>query len=210
MVGDCFLSGVGSPTDDDMIAATIDRIADSSGSAVDLKLTYQDVSDSSQTIEVAIPGSYAVSSVVVNHTVSKFIDAGKEVFSKHCVKQEKILVNSISCHPFSVMFSNSFFLRVVKSRDCVANKLHEIFFSKSILQNRNKVTSNLFFNPLQKGKTLDSSKLKEFADDNFKFDNNGRKFSKKGQKTRAISFRTAFSNDLYCRHVKTTACLGKR
>ena len=80
MVGDCFLSGVGSPTDDDMIAVTIDRIADSSGSAVDLKVTYQDVSDSSQTIEVAIPGSYAVSCLVVNYSVPNFIDAWKEVF----------------------------------------------------------------------------------------------------------------------------------
>ena len=31
---------------------------------------------------------------------------------------------------------------------------------------------------LNKRQTLDFSKLKEFADDNFKFDENGRKFSK--------------------------------
>ena len=34
----------------------------------------------------------------------------------------------------------------------------------------------LVFNPFPNDKYLDSSKLKEFADDNFKFDENGRKF----------------------------------
>ena len=34
------------------------------------------------------------------------------------------------------------------------------------------------FNPFPKDKSLDSSKLKEFADDSFKFHENGRKFSK--------------------------------
>ena len=62
-------------------------------------------------------------------------------------------------------------------------------------------------------------KLKEFADDNFKFDENGRKLYKKGRKHwgtmrncsyKTIStFPTVYSKDLYCRHVKTRACLGK-
>ena len=34
------------------------------------------------------------------------------------------------------------------------------------------------FKPITKWQILDSSKLKEFADDNFKFDENGRKLSK--------------------------------
>ena len=34
------------------------------------------------------------------------------------------------------------------------------------------------FRPFPKRQNLDSSKLKEFADDNLKFDENGRKFSK--------------------------------
>ena len=34
-----------------------------------------------------------------------------------------------------------------------------------------------FPSPFPKRQILDSSKLKEFADDNFKFDENGRKFS---------------------------------
>ena len=62
--------------------------------------------------------------------------------------------------------------------------------------------------------------LKAFVDDNFKFDENVRKFSKKRENTvgkaeialshRAISpFPTVFPKDLCCRHVKTRACLGK-
>ena len=66
---------------------------------------------------------------------------------------------------------------------------------------------------------LDPSKLTEFADDNFKFDENGRKFIQMGRKhcgkrrnclLRAISsFLTVFSKALYCRCIKTRACLGK-
>ena len=40
----------------------------------------------------------------------------------------------------------------------------------------------LFFS-FPKRKILDSSKLKEFADDNFKFDQNGKKLSKRVQNT---------------------------
>ena len=61
--------------------------------------------------------------------------------------------------------------------------------------------------------------LKEFANDNLKFGENGRKFSKRVENTvgngeigslLAISpFPILFSKDLYCRHVITRACLGK-
>ena len=37
--------------------------------------------------------------------------------------------------------------------------------------------------PITRRKILDSSKLKEFADDNFKFDENGRKLSKRVENT---------------------------
>ena len=67
-----------------------------------------------------------------------------------------------------------------------------------------------------KHQILDSSKLKEFADNYFKFDENGKKVLQTGRKycgkrrncsLRAISpFPTVFSKDLY---VKTWACLGK-
>ena len=39
------------------------------------------------------------------------------------------------------------------------------------------------FNPFPKRQILDSSKMKEFADDNFSFDENGRKFSKNVENT---------------------------
>ena len=55
---------------------------------------------------------------------------------------------------------------------------------------------------------LDSSKLEEFADDNFKFDENGRMFSKrventvgKGEIARYVS-NFAFSHCVFKRHVK--------
>ena len=41
-----------------------------------------------------------------------------------------------------------------------------------------KPSSNQIFSPYPKRQILDSSKLKEFADDNFKFDENGRKLFK--------------------------------
>ena len=66
---------------------------------------------------------------------------------------------------------------------------------------------------------LDLSKLKEFADDNFKLNENGRKLSirvenivgkRRHCSEQAISpFPTAFSIQLQRRHVKTRACLGK-
>ena len=41
----------------------------------------------------------------------------------------------------------------------------------------------VMFNPLPDNKILDSSKLKEFADNNFKFDENGRKLPKRVENT---------------------------
>ena len=76
--------------------------------------------------------------------------------------------------------------------------------------------------PFLKRQILDSSKLKQFADDNFKFDENGKKFSKqaenivgKGEIAHYGQFLlfpqtvTVFSKDLHYKHVKTRACLGK-
>ena len=59
--------------------------------------------------------------------------------------------------------------------------------------------------------------MKEFADNNSKFKENDRKFSKMLKKKKkkenkeihAISpFPTVFSKDMYCKHIKTRACLG--
>ena len=41
----------------------------------------------------------------------------------------------------------------------------------------------LRFKPFPKRQILDPSKLKEFTDDNFNFDENGRKFSKRPKNT---------------------------
>ena len=65
---------------------------------------------------------------------------------------------------------------------------------------------------------LDPSRLKEFADDNFKFVGNVGEISKsvenavKKKKLLSTSnffFSTAYSKDLYCRPVKSRVCLGK-
>ena len=68
-------------------------------------------------------------------------------------------------------------------------------------------------NPLPDDKILDSSKLKEFADVKFKFDENGRKLSKWVERRncllRAISpFPTVFSKGLFPRGVKRCHCVG--
>ena len=69
-----------------------------------------------------------------------------------------------------------------------------------------------------KWQILDSSKLKEFADNNSEFDENSRKFSNRVENIvgkveiayyKQLPFPTLFLKDLCCRHVKTWACLGK-
>ena len=72
---------------------------------------------------------------------------------------------------------------------------------------------------LSKWQILDSSKIKDFADDNFEFNENGRKFSKRVENTlekgeiacceQFLLLPQCFQKDLYHRHVKTRACLGK-
>ena len=73
------------------------------------------------------------------------------------------------------------------------NKVTSITFSQSVLlypfQKKAAILSTAFvickyfeIGRVPKRQILDSSKLKEFADDNFDFDENGAKFSKEGQK----------------------------
>ena len=76
----------------------------------------------------------------------------------------------------------------------------------------------LSFKPLTRRQILDSSKLKELTDDNFKFDENSRKLSKRVENTvekrricsvRAISpFPTVFSKGLFPMGVKRCHCVG--
>ena len=90
-------------------------------------------------------------------------------------------------------------------------------------QSQDKFNSLPFFDKililtLPKQQILDSSKLKEFADDNFEFVETGRKASKRVENTvgkgevaryeQFLLFLIVFSKDLCCRHVKTRACLG--
>ena len=60
--------------------------------------------------------------------------------------------------------------------------------------------------PFPKKQILDPSKLKEFADNDFKFDVNGKKFSKRVENTvgkgEIARFSTVFSKGLCCRDVK--------
>ena len=73
--------------------------------------------------------------------------------------------------------------------------------------------------PFPKQQILDTSKLKEFADNSFKFDENGRKLPKRVENTvgkgeiarneQFLLFPQCFQRNLYCRHIKTRACLGK-
>ena len=91
-------------------------------------------------------------------------------------------------------------------------------FSNFVGKGEKAVYQHFSFLPFPKRQILVSSKMTEVADDNFKFDETdkvlqrGRKHcgKKRNCLLRAISlFPTVFSKDLYCRHVKTRACLGK-
>ena len=74
-------------------------------------------------------------------------------------------------------------------------------------------------NTLPNDKILDSSKLKDFAENNFKFVENGRKLSKQVEKTvgkgeiaryeQFLHFPRCFQKDLSCSHAKTRVCFGK-
>ena len=74
----------------------------------------------------------------------------------------------------------------------------------------------IFCNSLPDGKILDWSKLKQFADDNFTFDENSRKFSKRVENTVGKgeiacckqSFPTMFSKGLLPRGAKRCHCVG--
>ena len=54
------------------------------------------------------------------------------------------------------------------------------------------------FNPIPNDTILDSSKLKEFADDNFKFGKNGRKLSKLVENTVGKGEITSYEQFLLC------------
>ena len=75
----------------------------------------------------------------------------------------------------------------------------------------------LTINPLPEDKILDRSKLKQSADDNFRFDENSRKFSKRAENTvgkaeivhyEQFLLFSVFSKGLFPRGVKRCHCVG--
>ena len=96
-----------------------------------------------------------------------------KVFSlKHCAKRKKMLLTNIF----------SFYHYVFKSPFPEGRQNFELF--------GNGLTHYHMTN-------FDSSKLKEFADDNFKFDENGRKLSKREENTVTSNF--SFSHGVFKR-----------
>ena len=77
--------------------------------------------------------------------------------------------------PFAIMFLKGFFPRVVKKSELCSKELTEGLSPLEL--------ENFVYEPFPKRQILVSSKLKEFADDNFKFDENERKLSKRVENT---------------------------
>ena len=68
------------------------------------------------------------------------------------------------------------------------------------------VKRDFFSYPFPKRQILDSLKLKEFIDDIFEFNENGRKFFKRLENTVGKGEIGLFPHCLYSRHVKTRVC----
>ena len=89
---------------------------------------------------------------------------------------------------------------------------------KSLFSKRLAILSTAYhlFNPVPFDKF--SSELKELTDENFKFDKNGKKFSRQVENTvgkgeiahyeQFLLFPQCFQKTCNCRHVKTRVCLG--
>ena len=80
-----------------------------------------------------------------------------------------------------------------------------------------KESNNIYIKPFPK-QILDSFKLKDFADDNLEFGKMAECYPKRLENTvgkgeiacyEQFLLSPVFSKDLYCRHLKTRACLGK-
>ena len=102
--------------------------------------------------------------------VTQNIDFASSMVKKLRGKSRKCWYPAFS--PIPAMFSKGLFLRCVRSRHYVAKGrgCRLLHFGSPL-------------KPLSNDKILDSSELKEVADDNFKFDDNGRKLSKRVENT---------------------------
>ena len=92
-----------------------------------------------------------------------------------------IMWDELYTHIFTCTFSRRIFLVIL----LLDHQPGIIIFSGLPLQNTTTTFDAPLYNlwifnikPFPKRQILDSSKLKEFADDNFRFDENGRKFPK--------------------------------
>ena len=109
-----------------------------------------------------------------------------------------------------------FFSQMVNNIFCFSHKVFYFSETELTIQARLILMSTLA-STISQTTNFRHFKLKELADKNFKVDENSKKYSKRVENTGkmrncsfgAISlFPTVFSKDLYCRHVKTTTCLG--
>ena len=116
-------------------------------------------------------------------------------------------------------YCDTFFPKSMKLEfSCEDSFKNKFFDDLNQIYTQQKTALLSTFNPFPNN-SLDPSKLKEFAEDNFKFDEKWQKVLQMGRKhcgkrrncsLRAISpFPFVFSIDWYNRHIKTSACLGK-
>ena len=93
-----------------------------------------------------------------------------------------VTFNLLSANAFNLEYSNIY--RVVKSY-APAKHVHSCQHALSNLVN---ICTFSLCKPSPKQQILDSSKLKEFSDNNFEFDENGRKFPERVKNTRYEQF----------------------
>ena len=131
---------------------------------------------------------------------------------KTILEKEKILLSSI--FSFSLIVYYSIKNKFTKQLKHFYNRLVHVFSINRFFALRQTFRLNVY-----ETKLIDTSKLKELADDNFKFDKDGRFFSQSDRKhcgnwrkcllRETSPFSMLFSKDLYCRHIKIKASLGK-
>ena len=147
-------------------------------------------------------------------------------------EKEKLLVTLQAISPFPTVFSGNLYCKHLKSKGLFCKRLicylqmlltttklchvHERSdFGQHCLQKAPDVTYYLLTH--YQTTNLDSSKLKKFANNNFKFDENGGELStgrkhcgkRRNCSLRAISpFPTVFSKGLFPRDIKRCRCVG--
>ena len=111
------------------------------------------------------------------HVIPTFHDLEKEAYIKTLWQKEKMLVTSISP---PTMFSNLSRINFIFWATFILSSANSMKLDqpKILLCGNDLIPPLQVLNPLPDDKILDRSKLKQSADDKFKFDENSRKFSK--------------------------------